>query len=97
LAETFGGTRTICKGEFREGGKEVGHGLRLTLDGLGAWVDLPLSIAGDILTLPVAYARQKQYPWATSWGDKPKQLSPTPQTETPLAELDPKIPDVMQK
>src|SRR3954453_22688115 len=31
-------------------------------------VDTPLSLAGDVLTLPVIFARQSQAPWATWWG-----------------------------
>jgi hypothetical protein len=33
-------------------------------------VDGPLSLAGDLLTLPVAYARSEKAPWATWWGEQ---------------------------
>ncbi len=37
--------------------------------GLGALVDTPLSLVGDIVTLPIAYARSKGARWATWWGE----------------------------
>ena len=83
VAETLEGTQTFCKGQYREGAKKAGHGVLFTLAGLGAWLDLPLSVAGDILTLPVAYARQKQYPWATTWGKKRTPASTIPEPSMP--------------
>ena len=50
-----------------------GDGFKGTgLFGLGvlAWADIPLSLAGDALTLPIACARSNGEPWATWWGEK---------------------------
>lgn len=35
-----------------------------------ACVDIPLSLIGDVLTLPVVYARVRREPWATNWGEQ---------------------------
>ena len=45
-----------------EGGKWFGLGVL-------AWADLPISLVGDVVTFPVAYARWKEAPWATWWGE----------------------------
>ena len=37
--------------------------------GILAWPDVPLSLVGDVITYPVAYARSKGEPWATWWGE----------------------------
>src|SRR5262249_40162010 len=36
--------------------------------GLGALVDTPISFAGDIVTLPIVFARRAEHPWAMWWG-----------------------------
>lgn len=36
-------------------------------------VDTPFSFLGDLVTLPVAQARQKGAPWATWWGEQVPQ------------------------
>jgi uncharacterized protein YceK len=36
--------------------------------GVGALIDTPVSLVGDIVTLPVAYAREQEAPWASWWG-----------------------------
>jgi uncharacterized protein YceK len=43
-----------------------------------AIVDTPLSLVGDVVTLPLAIGREKQQPWATWWGE-PKiwRMGPT--------------------
>jgi uncharacterized protein YceK len=62
--------------EVGQGGLLMGAGLA----GVGtvALLDAPLSLAGDILTLPVAYARQQGAGWATWWGDQGHEKSPSP-------------------
>jgi hypothetical protein len=61
-------------------------------------VDGPLSLAGDVVTWPIAYARQQQAPWATWWGEQSGQgeakedslrrfwMNQPPPTDTPRAE-----------
>jgi len=70
LGEVIEGSSAISHGEFGPGFEHIGSGMILTAAGLGAIVDTPLSLAGDILTFPIAYARSKEYPWATWWGEK---------------------------
>jgi uncharacterized protein YceK len=70
LGETIKGDIAICRGDFDSGFDQVGNGLFLTAAGLGAIIDTPLSLVGDILTFPIAYARSKEYAWATWWGEK---------------------------
>ena len=55
--------------------------------GLGvlAWADVPLSLAGDVLTLPIAYARSNGEPWATWWGEKEVSLRSPPTAIEPDA------------
>jgi len=48
-------------------GGDLGLGGALCV-GLLALMDTPLSLAGDVLTLPVAFARQQGASWATAWG-----------------------------
>ena len=48
--------------------RQIGGGLMLAGAGLIAIADTPVSLVGDILTLPIAYARHQEYPWATWWG-----------------------------
>ena len=42
-------------------------------------VELPLSFVGDVLTLPVVYARKRGEPWATWWGTQAAPERKTPQ------------------
>jgi hypothetical protein len=70
LAEVVSGNMAISQGEFGDGFQQIGQGLYLASAGLIAIADTPLSLAGDILTFPIAYARSKEYPWATWWGEK---------------------------
>jgi uncharacterized protein YceK len=49
--------------------ENVVGGLTLTGLGLLAIVDAPLSLAGDIVTMPVVIARRCEHPWATWWGE----------------------------
>ncbi len=44
-------------------------------------VDGPLSLVGDVLTLPVAYARSQEQPWATWWGTQGYYLGRTPSSD----------------
>ncbi|MBY0230664.1 MAG: hypothetical protein K2W96_15365 [Gemmataceae bacterium] len=72
----FGGVaRSACLGGF---GTTVGaadfctgnvaEGAVLLPVGIGGLIDSPLSLVGDLLTLPIAYARQQGHPWASWWG-----------------------------
>jgi hypothetical protein len=85
----FGGTfRAALFGGFYlvagmgEGVEEFGHGgilkgMGMTGVGLAALlVDTPLSFLGDVVTFPVASARQQGEPWATWWGEQaaPKEV-----------------------
>jgi hypothetical protein len=70
LAGVLSGNIAICRGEFGDGFEQIGEGLCMSSAGLIAVADTPLSLAGDILTLPIAYGRSKEYPWATWWGQK---------------------------
>jgi uncharacterized protein YceK len=78
------GTAKIVKGDFKEGAEAWTTGAKLFCFGIGAWVDVPLSLVGDVVTLPLAYARMKAYPWAMSWGDqKPNVVPHDPSIVTP--------------
>lgn len=50
-------------------------------------VDVPLSLAGDVVTYPIARARKDGQPWATWWGEQAPandtEATP-PATETSL-------------
>ncbi len=70
LVEIINGNNSLLKGEFRPGFEQIGHGMLMTATGLGAIVDTPFSLAGDIVSFPIAYARSREYPWATWWGEK---------------------------
>ena len=72
----MGGSETIFQGEFASGFQQIGYGMFLTSAGLVAIADSPLSLAGDILTLPVAYARANEYSWATWWGERSFVVAP---------------------
>jgi uncharacterized protein YceK len=54
------GISQLLNGELAEGGKFFTFGVL-------AWADIPLSLAGDVVTFPVAYARSKGEPWASWW------------------------------
>jgi hypothetical protein len=69
LGMVINGDIAITEGDFGPGFQQVGEGLLLTSAGLLAIADTPLSLAGDLLTFPIAYARSKEYPWATWWGE----------------------------
>ena len=64
--------------------------------GVLAWADVPVSLAGDLITFPVAYARRKKQPWATWWGEphSPKLLFPflAPPRDTPVSDEAPAHP-----
>jgi hypothetical protein len=81
VAEVINGNITITHGELEPGLKQIGNGLLITAAGLGAFVDCPLSLAGDIVTFPLAYARSKEYPWATWWGEKSIHFQETHESE----------------
>jgi hypothetical protein len=70
LGEVVGGNLAIWHGEFGPGFEQIGNGLYLTSAGVVAVADAPLSLVGDIITFPAAYARSKDYPWARWWGEK---------------------------
>lgn len=74
MVQVIQGNVDIARGEFATGFEQVGSGLMLTGTGLGAIVDTPLSLAGDIVTYPLAYGRYHRYPWATWWGEKSVNL-----------------------
>ena len=48
---------------------KVAEGGKFFALGVLAWVDIPLSLAGDVVTFPVAYARSKGEPWASWWNE----------------------------
>ncbi len=77
------GNIAIAQGDFGPGFTEVGQGLLLTGAGVIAIVDTPLSLAGDIVTLPIAYARSKEHRWATWWGE---ESMPWPESSPPMPE-----------
>jgi hypothetical protein len=68
--------------EFGQSGLVTGAGM--TALGALALVDVPLSLAGDLVTLPVAYARSRNMPWATWWGEQSQGplTPPAPSTST---------------
>src|SRR5262245_58173802 len=63
-----GDTKLVRGESLKDRMATIGAGLWLAGCGLGAIVDTPLSLAGDIVTFPIAYARYKHHPWATWWG-----------------------------
>jgi hypothetical protein len=65
------GIGIVSAGDPNEGFTRLGAGLRLAGAGLIAIADTPLSLAGDVATWPIAYAREKQHPWATWWSSDP--------------------------
>jgi hypothetical protein len=78
-----GGIGTLCQGDFGTGLELIGGGICMTCAGLAAIADTPLSLAGDMLTLPIVYARTHDYAWATWWGEqgRPNMPIPSPQDE----------------
>ena len=76
------GNIAIAKGDFGEGFESVGMGILVASAGLVAIVDTPVSLAGDILTLPVVHARCNEHPWATWWGKPSQGLQPSPEMLT---------------
>jgi uncharacterized protein YceK len=91
LCSAISGDIAICQGDFGPGLEEVGQGMGMTALGLVAIADMPLSLAGDILTLPVVYARSHEYWWATWWGKESfgcpaPDLTPPPEVPAYLIE-----------
>jgi uncharacterized protein YceK len=77
------GIATMVEGDVIKGGGVFGLGLL-------AWADIPLSLAGDVLTLPIAYARSNGEPWATWWGEKEiRWRTPPAETEAVSPVLEP--------
>jgi uncharacterized protein YceK len=66
--------------------EELGGWAMWTGAGLVALVDTPLSLAGDVVTLPIAYARQQGAPWATWWGDQADSAKPEPGKKASVSE-----------
>jgi uncharacterized protein YceK len=52
--------------------EDRGNGLLLAGAATVSLIDVPLSLVGDLVTLPVAYARYQGAPWATWWGEQAK-------------------------
>jgi hypothetical protein len=84
----LGGFGLVC-GVFG-GWSEIGNGGLLqgaALAGMGvlAVADTPLSLVGDVVTLPIAAARAREAAWATWWGDQGKKGATvqTPEGSTP--------------
>jgi hypothetical protein len=62
------GELSLLRGDDpKDGLRSIGSGMLLTGAGLVALADTPISLAGDLVTWPVAYARQHEQPWATWW------------------------------
>jgi hypothetical protein len=55
----------------------------LFVGGLACLVDTPLSLAGDIVTLPIAISRNRGDAWATWWGEQ--LAKPVPEQGVPRA------------
>lgn len=80
------GSFSIVTGDFAGGGEMLGYGFMMTAAGIGAIADTPISLAGDLLTWPIAYARQREHPWATWWGRDSVNL--LPQSHVPIRTAD---------
>jgi hypothetical protein len=78
IADVVCGNIAILNGELGPGFEQIGSGALLTSTGLLALVDTPLSLAGDLLTFPIAYARSQEYSWATWWGEESLDVAATP-------------------
>jgi uncharacterized protein YceK len=72
------GVGWILEGRILEGGGLFGLGVL-------AWVDIPFSLVGDVVTLPLAYARSKGEPCATWWGKQEVMVRRPTATDTPPA------------
>jgi uncharacterized protein YceK len=70
LGGVISGNIALTQGDFGSGFEQIGNGTYLTAAGLLAIADTPLSLVGDVLTFPLAYARSNGYSWATWWGEK---------------------------
>jgi hypothetical protein len=92
------GIYMICDSEVRlvrgedpeEKLKTIGLCTLMTGAGLVAIADVPVSLAGDIVTLPLAQARLHREPWATWWGDQAKKrrvADPEPSADQADAQL----------
>lgn len=47
------------------------------------FVDIPLSLVGDIVTLPIAFARMNEHQWATWWGKESVETKLIPHEPVP--------------
>jgi hypothetical protein len=64
-------SRLGCTEQLGKAEPAVALGMSPVVFGAGlvmVTVDMPLSFAGDLLTLPVAMAREREAPWETWWG-----------------------------
>jgi hypothetical protein len=70
--EPFGGVRNsvVCAEFF------LGYGYLVPVSVAILAVDTPLSLMADVLTWPIAQARQRKEPWATWWGDQDPESPP---------------------
>jgi len=53
---------------------------------LVALADVPVSLAGDIVTLPIAFARANNAPWATWWGQQSVRFIPMESKDPTIVE-----------
>jgi hypothetical protein len=87
---TVAGSYGIVQGECEllsgrsEGFQTIGTGLGYTGIGIVSLIDTPVSLAGDVLTSPIAFARQQKAPWATWWGEKSIEIRESYPSSTPL-------------
>jgi len=65
----------LATGVAGDGFEERGNGLLLAGAATVSLIDVPLSLVGDLITLPVAYARNQGAPWATWWGEQAKPVT----------------------
>jgi len=65
--------------------------------GLLLLMDTPLSLAGDVVTLPIVYARRQGASWATWWGDQAGSVKPEPKAGAPVGETSPGAPEPTKK
>jgi uncharacterized protein YceK len=86
LAQVGTGSFAVCTGDFRNGFDQVGNGMYFGTAGLLAIADTPLSLAGDILTYPIVYARTHEYAWATWWGEKSIEYKDTSEPNSNAAD-----------
>jgi len=64
------GDWALLKGNASDGFEKISNGLWLTGVGLVSLADSPVSLAADIVTWPIAHAREQEYAWATWWGSE---------------------------